>query len=438
MIVAEKENISAVAKARLCNTCGACMGVCSSGAVHYEETAGGYYLPVADEAICVKCGLCYEVCPGVHFGDWFLSNMAQDPFAGCVLETFVGKASDRQLFDNSQSGGVVSAILLHALKTGVINGAVTVTMEAGNPPRPVARIVQDKQGIVQAQKSKYCPVPVLGFLKDLNSYDGKLAVVGTSCQIHGLRNVLDRKPNLKNRIAFTIGLVCERVLTYAALDYLVDKVCRADKGLPKQISFRDKTVSGYPGDVRVSLNDGQYFTLPAKKRIQIKDYFTPVRCRLCFDKMNVFADISAGDPYGLEGVDRKYGETMIAVRSKTGQEIVQAARVVGEINIRPVAYEQVLKGQGISKKKQQWSGYTRVWINSGRELPCYYGQVKRNLHAGSLAKRYKKDIEYALNLDGFASRAELIRYVNKALRKRKVLKLLLTPVRIVKNLMKKR
>ncbi|MFW6011332.1 MAG: Coenzyme F420 hydrogenase/dehydrogenase, beta subunit C-terminal domain [Desulfosalsimonas sp.] len=433
----ERQNISPVASARLCNTCGACFGVCPTEAIHYQETLGGYYLPEVDEGTCIECGLCLEVCPGVHFGETLKSSLPKNPFAGCALKTCVGKATDKKLFENSQSGGIVSALLVHALKTGRISGAVTVTMQPGSPPRPVARIAKTAQEIQQAQKSKYCPVPVLGFLRELKDHDGPVAVVGTSCQVHGLKNVLDKKPRLQNKIAFCIGLVCDRVLTYSALDYLLNKAKLSNSQNPSILHFRDKAASGYPGDVHVFSYNDNPVVMPAKTRMQVKDYFTPARCRLCFDKMNVFSDITVGDPHGLEGVDRKMGESMLVARTDPGLEIIHAAKNEGAINIRPTEYEQVLKGQGIEKKKEQWQGYSLAWAESGHDLPGFYDQVVEHVGANPDRSKYKKDLEYSLSLDNFASRQVLIRYVDKAVQKKQAVQTLFSPLRLAKRVARK-
>ncbi len=436
-MTSEYLNISTVASSRLCNTCGACFGVCPSEAIHYQETLGGYYLPVVDEEACIECGLCFEVCPGIHFGETLKNSMPQDPFAGRALETYVGKATDKQLFENSQSGGIVSALLVHALEVGRITGAVTVSMQPGSPPRPVARIAKFASEIQQAQKSKYCPVPVLGFLREMKDHEGPVAVVGTSCQIHGLKNVLDKKPKLQNKIAFSLGLVCDRVLTYSALDYLLHKAKYINNPKPSILHFRDKTVSGYPGDVHVFSDNGNSVVMPAKTRMQVKDYFTPARCRLCFDKMNVFSDITVGDPHGLDSVDRKHGESILVARTNLGRDIVHSARDEGAINIRPTEYAQIMKGQGINKKKEQWKGYSLAWAESGRDLPGFYAQVGEHAGANTDKSKYKKDLKYSLGLDDFASREELVKYVDKAVQKKQALQMLFLPLRLAKRAARK-
>jgi len=425
----ESPNISKVAQAKLCNTCGACFAMCPAQAIDYRETPGGYYLPVVDEQACNHCGLCRDACPGIHFGDSLVKQMPEDPFAGVVQEAYVGKAADKIFFENSQSGGIVSALLVNELTAGRIKGAVIVTMQPGTPPRPEAYIAKTPEAIYHAQKSKYCPVPLLGFIRELKNMEGPVAVVGISCQIHGLLNILDTIPKLHNKIAFTVGLVCDRILTFAALDYLVHKA-DLNHTTPTVLHFRDKRASGYPGDVHVFSVNGNSRVVPSKTRMQIKDYFTPARCRLCFDKMNVFSDITVGDPHGLQGVDRKCGESMLVVRTEKGREIVNCASQSGTINIRPVQYEQVLRGQGIDKKREQWRGYIEAWKQMGNTLPDYYAQVKNHAPFPADLQKYRQDLGYSLDLDGFSSRQELIRQVEKMLKKKQLYSRLLYPLRL--------
>ncbi|MFW5959813.1 MAG: hypothetical protein ACOCSE_01685 [Chitinivibrionales bacterium] len=46
-----------------------------------------------------------------------------------------------------------------------------------------------------------------GFLRELRETEGLVAVVGLSCHMHGLFNALERFPELKHKIAFSVGLI---------------------------------------------------------------------------------------------------------------------------------------------------------------------------------------------------------------------------------------
>jgi coenzyme F420 hydrogenase subunit beta len=388
-----------------------------------------------DEQTCSQCGLCREVCPGIHFGKSLVARLPDYPFAGVVQDAYVGKAADKNFFGNSQSGGIVSALLVHCLETGRIKGAVTVAMPPGTPPRPKVQVAETPDEIYQAQKSKYCPVPLLGFIRKLNNTEGPVAVVGIPCQLHGMINILDKMPKLQNKIAFTIGLVCEKVLTFAALEYLISRA-KLDSMRPTGLHFKNKTVSGYPGDVFV-FSDDNLRIIPAKTRMQIKDYFTPARCRLCFDKMNVFSDITVGDPHGLQGVDREHGESMLLVRTNKGREVVENARQSNSINIRSIQYEHVLKGQGIDQKIKDWRGYVEAWKQMGYTPPDYYELVKKQTTSPDNLQKYKQEIKYSLRLDRFSSREKLIQRVENALKKKQWVELLSNQLYLPKRVLRK-
>ncbi len=413
-----KRNIAEIAAQKLCHTCGACSAVCPCRAIEYRETVGGYFFPVVDQSACTLCGRCLAVCAGIRFGDTLKAQMPADPFVGRALDAYVGTAGNPELLANAQSGGLVSALLVHALEAGLIKGALTVVMEPGSPPRPVPRIARSREEIVDAQKSKYCPVPLLDAVTQWPEADGPIAVVGLPCQIHGLRNMLDTLPALQRRIAITIGLVCDRVMTYAAMDYLMH-AARADGQQPAMLHFRDKSVSGYPGDVHVLSGNGRSVVLPAAARMRIKDAFTPARCRICFDKMNVYADLTVGDPHGLSDIDRQQGESMLVIRTTLGKDFVTAARAAAAIHIRPRAYQQVVSGQNIKAKRIQWRGYIEAWGKSGRDIPNYADAVKLQAPLHDQGNQYLKRLKLSWGLDGSRSRADLVRRMGRRIRRQR-------------------
>ncbi|MBM4401608.1 MAG: 4Fe-4S dicluster domain-containing protein, partial [Crenarchaeota archaeon] len=184
-----QENISEIGALRLCNACGACKFVCPGRAITYEETIGGYLIPRVDEALCVECGLCTSVCPGAGLSPSVLDFLPADPFTGKAMASYVGKAQNEEIFNNSQSGGIVSALLSFALEHKGMHGALTVAMVPGKPPRPMPKFAQSTEEIIQAQKSKYCPVPLLSILDQAEKSDAPVAVVGVPCQVHGLLNI---------------------------------------------------------------------------------------------------------------------------------------------------------------------------------------------------------------------------------------------------------
>jgi len=90
--------------------------------------------------------------------------LPDDLFIGNALRDFVGKAQDKVIYRNSQSGGLVSALLTFGLEQLGLTGALTVAMVAGSPPQRTPKIARTKTEILQSQKSRYCPIPLLCIL----------------------------------------------------------------------------------------------------------------------------------------------------------------------------------------------------------------------------------------------------------------------------------
>jgi coenzyme F420 hydrogenase subunit beta len=248
-----------------------------------------------------------------------------------------------------------------------------------------------------------------------------------------LKNILERLPRFRKQIAFTIGLVCDRVMTNISIDYLTGK-SGINTGDSYLFNFRDKSVSGYPGDVHIIADNGQSFVIPSIKRKQIKDYFTPARCRVCFDKMNVFSDITVGDPHCLIGFDKHAGASMFVVRTSTGRNLFKAALRDKVISCRPISWDELLKGQKIRQKKIQWRSYIEVMKQAGNTLPNYYEVVKRYAPIAKNLAKFKKSLLYSKNLDNFSSREDLFQLVEKSLRSSKLSNFYRIPIRFLKKM----
>lgn len=427
--MSHKTNIAETVVNHLCHSCGACSGVCPTDAIDFHETTGGHIYPEVNEEQCIDCGLCLDVCSGQHFNDNLMNNIPSDPFVGNVKEAWIGRATDQAVFENAQSGGVATSILVHAFQTKKINAALVVGMDEGIPPKPSVLVARSENELRNSQKSKYAPVPILSALKKLKSEDFPVAIAGVSCQIHSLHNIFDKVSGLRQNVAFTIGLICDRVMTTAAIDYLAENFSEEK---PFQFHYRDKKAGGYPGNIHMISNDGESRIIPAKKRMSIKDYFTPARCRICFDKMNVFSDITVGDPNGINDADRTNGESVVVSRNDKGSRMIQDALKADVINLRRINYETITAGQKISQKQYDWSAYAEVWKETGNKIPDYLDLIKHEAIFDT--NKYDRSIRYALELDDFSSRSDLILFIKKAMKRQRYRDLLKLPLRMIRRL----
>jgi len=396
-------NIEEVVKNRLCLCCGTCAAVCPRDAIRMEETAVGLLHARVNDSACNNCGLCLKVCPGSHLEKGLLSPQT-DPFRGNVISAYCGRANDENIRQNGQSGGIVTALLRHLLDSGVVSKAVVSQMPQDGSLRPRCIVTSQPDEIRKSQGSLYCPVALGSAAQKTIANSGeKIAVVGLACHLHGLENA---RTHLKNPSPVKIGLVCDRMLAYGAIDYLISKA-DVDRESVAFFQFRSKKFNGWPGDVCVRTKDGKDICVANKHRMTIKDFYTPVRCRLCFDKMNSLCDIVVGDAWGVR--QDKQGFSVIITRSDRGQQAVSSAQKAGAIVIEKVNAEKIFKGQAVEDKRRDWTQFTAAWRQMKMSAPNFnfdekwYGNIE-----GLDSTPHRNKINLAINLENMTDRKEVL------------------------------
>jgi coenzyme F420 hydrogenase subunit beta len=204
-------------------------------------------------------------------------------------------------------------------------------------------------------------------MREINKADGPLAMIGLPCHFHSLFNAQKRlAPHWAELITLKIGLVCERVLSYAIFDCLL-----AIKSLTrlhcKYYRFRSKNRIGWPGEDNAVLWDDSSVTIPDHYRQKYKDCLTPLRCHLCFDKMNILADIIAADPWGF--CRDKVGSTILAARTALGFQVIKDVAQQKDISLEPVTWQNILRGQHVEEKRLFWSNFTQFVKEKNEKFP---------------------------------------------------------------------
>jgi len=227
-----QKTIAQVVKDGLCTGCGTCVSLCPEEAIKLIiDEKKGIYISELDEDGCNNCGICYKVCPGheVDFKGLNLEIFGKEPediLIGNYLNCYTGHSTDYNIRYNSSSGGLVTALLIFALEEGIIDGALVTRMKRDNPIEPEPFIARTVEEIIEASKSKYCPVPANIALKEiLDSKEGeKFAVVGLPCHIHGVRKAEQINKKLKEKIVLHLGIFCNHVPNFWGTKLLLQRL----------------------------------------------------------------------------------------------------------------------------------------------------------------------------------------------------------------------
>jgi len=117
--------IQDVQKPGLCHRCGGCVTFCTAvnyGALELDEDGKPRFANIEK---CIECGLCYSICPEIDILDEETRRRAAwSAPIGRVFETTVAKAKDPAVLTKATDGGVVTALLVHLMERGRIDGAI--------------------------------------------------------------------------------------------------------------------------------------------------------------------------------------------------------------------------------------------------------------------------------------------------------------------------
>jgi len=306
-----------------CMACGGCVISCPIKVLEYM----GERPKIVGE--CTTCGICARICPryvmpwpsleGFVFGR---ERRPEEEF-GIHRRIVAARTRDENILRVCQDGGVVTTLLIYALKNGIIDGVILSGVGKEKPFFPIPRLAVASEEVLECAGTRYSYSPNLLALQEaIKLKKESIAFVGTPCQIHTIRKMqmFPLKKYVK-ALNFTIGLMCTEAFTYEGL---MEKQIRGALGLYlheiEKINIKAK--------VLVTTKSGEVKEIPLKDAKQ----YTRKTCLPCTDFSAELADISTG---GLGLKDW----TLTILRTEKGEEIFRGAEKEGLIETKPMEEE---------------------------------------------------------------------------------------------------
>jgi coenzyme F420 hydrogenase subunit beta len=398
----EIKNVTWVRNAGLCMGCGSCAAVCPiKGAITVElDEKYGEFLPVVNLQICTQCAMCVSVCPGLSvdiegLSQEFLDGTKYDNLLGNYEQIYLGYAADQSIRKNASSGGLVSALLIHALNEKMIDGALVLGMSSEHPLETVPFIARTPEEILSACGSKYCPSAINLGLQEIIKNPGRFAVVGLPCYLHSVRKMELLKPSLRQKIVLHLGLFCANNNTVWGTRYFLDQNhIKADE--VREISYR---WGGWPGKIRVVLKDGSEkiiargtsetsFVRRALFSSAFHYDFSLRRCLLCPDQASELSDVSFADPWLKElRKTEQTGQSMVVVRNQVGSQLILNAIEKGDMIGKTFPLSLARRAQNYNFKKGA-GGRIKFRSFFGKPVPNYGNREMKSSWLDSLSTIY--------------------------------------------------
>jgi coenzyme F420 hydrogenase subunit beta len=322
----------------LCTGCAACIVACPYDVLGYDDSAGRYrpFHVEADGGAedCTHgekgCTLCTRAC--ARFREWETE-----------IDTFLfgRERLDEEVNEAGQDGGLVSAILIHALENDVIDAALVSYLEGdGTSWKAIPGVATTREQVLAAAGSRYTySANPLAYAEAIAGGAERIALVGMSCQASAPPVMAARRAGkVARRFVLTIGLLCSKTFD----DAIFPELFEARYGLRRE----DILKMNIKGVFQVWMRDGSYHEVPLKEA----HAWTREGCKACPDFAAEHADISTG------GIGAFGDWTITVVRTDKGRELMNAMVEAGVIEVRPgaddpAAIELMRKLAGVSRRR---------------------------------------------------------------------------------------
>jgi coenzyme F420 hydrogenase subunit beta len=269
---------------------------------------------------------------------------------GSYRRIVAARTKDTGIERTCQNGGIVTTLVLYALESGLIDGALVVGRDAW---APVACIAKTRDEIIRAAGTKYGVVPVLKELRAAVVDRGlsKICVVGSPCHIQSIRYLKHKGLPLASSVKLTIGLFCRENYEYACITEKI-RAKGVDINQVDRLDVSDKF------DIYAAGNKLSFPITEAKSCV-------PRHCLVCQDFAAELADIAIGSGGSAEGwstviIRTQEGEKVFAgvaeerlVETEEIGDVVEVREIAGRKKEKAKQTEDTfrLKKQGLTKKE---------------------------------------------------------------------------------------
>jgi coenzyme F420 hydrogenase subunit beta len=353
--------IQEVQKPGLCHRCGGCVTFCSAvnyGALELDADGKPRYGEIEK---CIECGLCHAICPEIdELEKETRERVGWTTPIGRVIETTVARATDPAVRRAATDGGVVTALLLHLLERGRIDGAIVTKQDGPFRRRPFLATTTEeiKQAagfffdtshgmkdfgdryMTHSQIEEFDPMLKKGLKR--------VAFVGTPCQIKSVRRMQTLGLVPADAVHICLGLFCSGNFTFGE----EPRRRLAEIG---DFAWEDVRKVNIKEGLQIQLHGGQTRTIA----LEDLEFMRRHACRYCPDYTAEFADIAFG------GIGAEEGWTTVVIRSPLGRAAFADAAGTGKLEEFSRAVNPKFASQAMTKIRT-WSARKRKTAQQNR------------------------------------------------------------------------
>jgi coenzyme F420 hydrogenase subunit beta len=271
-------------------------------------------------------------CPGAVVEPW-PQEATSHPYWGPHRRVMTGAATDPTTRFEGSSGGAISALLIHALETGLVDRVVQVGADSQQPTRNRLVVSRTRDEVLARAGSRYTASSPLAGIEAELAAGGAFAFVGKPCDASALRRLARVDARVARHAPLVLSFFCGGIPSHDGVARILGAM-----GVPAETvtAFRYRG-RGWPGNCVAETSTGEAREMTyadswgryLSKEVQF-------RCKICPDAVGGVADIACadawyGDEAGYPSFQEAEGRSLIMARTPAGEALLQAALASGTI-----------------------------------------------------------------------------------------------------------
>jgi coenzyme F420 hydrogenase subunit beta len=393
--------VSRVVAGDLCTGCGLCAAV-AGPAITLESQPLGFNRPVQRGAVSPAAEIAIAAaCPGAKVAPW-QDAPAADPSWGPYHRIATGFATDPNVRFQGSSGGAVTGLALHALKTGLVDRVVHVLADPSDPSGAAVVVSDDPARVLDGAGSRYVASSPLAAIGEVLADGGAVAFIGKPCDVSALRRLAAVDERVDRHVRLMLAFFCAGIPSRWAVRRVLE---RLDVRPEELAAFRYRG-EGWPGKASATTRDGRVSQMSYEESwggYLSKD--VQFRCKICPDAVGGAADIACADAWyggeaGYPTFEELEGRSLIMTRTARGDAFLTAATAAGAVDTEPLALSEIgLMQPSQARRKRLVRGRVAALTATLRPAPDFRGVMVGE------AARQASPLEQARNFLGSVRRS---------------------------------
>lgn len=350
----DSPTVRRVLRGELCTGCGLCASV-SGGTIRMRSEPPGYNRPELLGPISVAAEqMIADACPGAAVAPWSGSHDIH-PYWGPLRRVMTGAAVDETVRFEGSSGGAISALLMHALHSGLVDRVVHVGADPARPTQNATVVSRTTREVITGAGSRYTASSPLAILEEELTKGGRMAFVAKPCDISALRRAARHDPRIDAQVPLMLSFFCGGIPSHDGVGRILEAMGLADAAIS---AFRYRG-QGWPGQCVAQSEDGRRGEMSyhdswgryLSREVQF-------RCKICPDAVGGVADIACadawyGDESGYPKFEEEEGRSLIISRTEAGERLLESAFAAGVLSASPLPVEEIEKMQPAQARRKR-------------------------------------------------------------------------------------